>query len=172
MITDDEILFTESQRFSFWWLWLALIIPNCIVLFGIYKQVMLGQPFGNHPVSNTGLFLLEAMVLVICALVLSFRLDTQIRKDGVYVRFFPLQIKFRHYNWNVISKAYIRQYHPISEYGGWGIRFGLFSNGRALTVSGNKGLQLEFIDDRKLLIGTLKEIELAQTLAKINRLNA
>ena len=56
------------------------------------------------------------------------------------------------------------------EYGGWGLRLGLFGNGKAFNVSGDKGLQLEFTDNKKLLIGTNRPEELTETLIKIGQL--
>ena len=67
-------------------------------------------------------------------------------------------------------KSYVRQYSPIIEYGGWGLRFGIFGKGTAFNVSGNKGLQLEFINNKKLLIGTNKPDALTETLIKLGRL--
>lgn len=96
------------------------------------------------------------------------RLKNQIRKDGVYVKFFPFHLSFKVYKWDKVSKLFVRQYDPISEYGGWGLRIG--RNGKAFNVSGNKGLQLEFHDNKKLLIGTNKPEELKETLLKIGPL--
>ena len=169
MKPDDQIQFSETQRFSYWWVWLILAVANGILVFGIVEQVVLGRPFGNKPMGNALLLLLEALIFVVSICVLSLRLDTQITNEGVCVRFFPFRTTFRLYRWDTITKCYIRQYHPIADYGGWGIRFGIFGNGRALTVSGNKGLQLEFADNSKLLIGTKQATQLSEVLSKINR---
>ncbi|MBE9601319.1 hypothetical protein [Pedobacter sp. MC2016-24] len=69
-----------------------------------------------------------------------------------------------------MTKSFVRKYSPLTEYGGWGIRFGLFGQGNAFNVSGNEGLQLEFNDHTKLLIGTKKPAELTETLNKIGQL--
>jgi hypothetical protein len=58
----------------------------------------------------------------------------------------------------------------LTEYGGWGLRLGILGKGTAFNVSGDKGLQLEFIDNKKLLIGTKKPEELTETLNKIGQL--
>ena len=50
--------FKESQKFTQWWLWLIILSINILPLFGIYKQIILGEPFGDKPVSDVGLFLL------------------------------------------------------------------------------------------------------------------
>lgn len=56
------------------------------------------------------------------------------------------------------------------DYGGWGFRFGLFGKGRALNVSGNKGIQLVLTDGTRLLIGTNKPDEARQALQLIGHL--
>jgi hypothetical protein len=140
---------------------------NGLLLFGVYKQIIGGQQFGNNPMSNTGLLITASLTILLTVLFINFRLDTIIKKDGIYVRFFPFHLKFKYYPWNKISKFYVRQYSPISEYGGWGLRFGLFGKGTAFNVSGNKGLQIEFTNNNRLLIGTNKPEELSETLNKI-----
>lgn len=167
---ENDILFVERQKFKQWWLWLILLGVNLLVLGGVYQQIIRGQPFGDKPASDSGLVLTAGLVLLFTLFFMNFRLDTQIRKDGIYVRFFPFHFSFRYYSWQRISKAFIRTYNPVTEYGGWGIRFGIFGKGKAFNVSGNQGLQLEFDNSKKLLIGTNKPIELAEALAKIGEL--
>ncbi|MCW3113115.1 MAG: hypothetical protein JWR18_1511 [Segetibacter sp.] len=113
---------------------------------------------------SSGVFILLPTIL----LLFNMKLETQIRKDGIYVKFFPFHLSFKEYKWNDVKKSYVRQYNPMSEYGGWGLRWGLA--GKAFNVSGDKGLQLEFLDNKKVLIGTNKAEELKATLLHINQL--
>ena len=167
---DKEILYTERQRFKQWWLWLILLGVNGLFLFGVFKQVVGGQQFGSKPMSDTGLIIATGLTILISLLFINFRLDTQIKKDGIYVRFFPFHINFKHYSWDSLTKSYVRQYSAITEYGGWGLRLGLFGKGTAYNVSGDKGLQLEFSTNKKLLIGTNKADEITETLNKIGQI--
>jgi hypothetical protein len=167
---DTEILFSERQKFKQWWLWLILFGINGLFLFGVYRQVIDGQKFGNKPMSNVALIIATALTILLTLLFINFRLDTIIKKDGIYVRFFPFHKKFKHYAWDTLTKSFVRQYSAITEYGGWGLRLGLFGKGTAFNVSGDKGLQLEFTNNKKLLIGTNKPYELTETLSKIGQL--
>lgn len=167
---SNDILFIEKQKFNQWWLWLIILGTNALFLYGIYKQIIGKQQFGNNPMSDTGLLISALAVGLLTVLFIFFRLETIVKNDGVYVRFFPFQLKFKRYSWDTVSVSYIRKYSPIAEYGGWGLRVGLFGKGMAFNVSGNMGLQLEFHSKKKLLIGTNKPEELTDTLRSIGQI--
>lgn len=166
---DQQILFSEKQKFTQKWLWFFFAGLNGLSFFAVYKQILCGHPFGNKPMSNTGLLIFTIFTITFAALFFIFRLDTIIKKDGIYVRFFPFHPDFKCFKWETIQKSYVRQYSALSEYGGWGLRFGFFGKGKAYNVSGNKGLQLEFVNKEKLLIGTKKPEELSAALKKIGQ---
>jgi hypothetical protein len=68
-----------------------------------------------------------------------------------------LTLRTVHRQWLCFAKDEIAsfeslKYRPILEYGGWGIRMG--KNGKAYTVSGDRGVRFVFTDKKKLLIGT------------------
>jgi hypothetical protein len=167
---NQEILFSEKQKFKQWWLLAILLSINALFMFGVCKQVILGQQFGDKPMSDVGLLTITGLFLLATILIFTSRLDTIIKSDGIYVRFFPFHLTFKHYKWNSLTKSFVREYSPITEYGGWGLRLGLFGKGTAFNVSGNEGLQLEFNGHKKLLIGTNKPEELTETLDKIGQL--
>ena len=163
---DNQILFSETQRFKQWWLWILLIAINGLMIYGVIVQVINGHTFGGKAASNSQLLIGASISLLISIFVLSFRLDTQIKQDGIYVRLFPLQLSFKFFSWNNLLKCYVRNYNPVAEYGGWGLRLGLFGKGTAYNISGNEGLQLEFTNGKKLLIGTQKPEELSEVIEK------
>jgi hypothetical protein len=162
----NKILFTETQRFRQWWLWLLILGCNIIVICLIWSISNDGSAGKN--LSGTERILVSLIGPVVSILVLLIpKLETRIQDDGIYVKFFPFHLSFRHYKGNDISKAYVRKYSPLGDYGGWGIRFG-FGNGKAFNVSGNMGLQLQFNNERRLLIGTNKPEELEAVLKSIS----
>ncbi|KIC94356.1 hypothetical protein [Flavihumibacter solisilvae] len=155
---ENEIIFTERQQFRQWWLWLILLGVNFLCLFNIYNRQI--------PPGKSGLFIAIILTLLLVIFFYILRLETIIKKDGIYVRFFPFHLEFRHYSWYELSKTYVRKYSPLLEYGGWGIRIGIFGKGKAYNVSGNQGLQLEFNNERRLLIGTSNPEELKTALVQ------
>jgi hypothetical protein len=100
------------------------------------------------------------------ALFYSFKLVTEVRYDGLYVRFFPLHFHAHKISFEEIKTYEIRKYSALKEYGGYGIRYG--KNGKAYNISGNRGVQFEFLDGKRLLIGTQKPEELIQALDTVS----
>ena len=49
--------FKEEQKFTQWWLWLILIPIGVLPIFGIYKQMILGEMFEDKPMSDLGLII-------------------------------------------------------------------------------------------------------------------
>lgn len=144
--------YKERQKFKQWWLWLilvgALLVPVILVAYDILVQ---------HKAYNTTDIVGGASVPVAILILFYFvRLDTEISAEGVSYKFFPVHIRLKTIPWSEISKAYIRQYKPLAEYGGWGLRYGLKGTGRAINISGNIGLQLELKNGKKILLGTGK----------------
>ncbi|MNJ86041.1 hypothetical protein D3C87_35240 [compost metagenome] len=161
--------FSETQKFRQWWLWFSLAGIKCLMGFFIVTQVLFGKPFGSSVVDNAALLIGFLFMLILSLLFFIMKLETRITDTGIAVRFFPLQLKFKNYNWEEIDQIYLRQYSPLMEYGGWGIRYSFTGKGRALNVSGRTGLQLVFKDGRKLLIGTSKPEDLIQVLSVLGR---
>ena len=159
----------KRQKFTQWWIWVLLLGVNAMIGFGVFKQIIQGHPFGDRPASNNQMIAIFIVIILVTILFFSIKLETVIKEDGIYVRFFPLQIAYRKYTWERINKSFLRKYNPIGEFGGWGFRYGN-RNGKALNISGNRGLQLIFTDNSRLLIGTNKAEELETALIEIGQL--
>ncbi len=161
--TDVEGYFRETQRFRQLWLWFFLIVTAAFLIYGLIQQLYLGVALGNNPVSDFALILLSLVFGVGMPLFFySIRLITEVRSDGVYVKFFPFHRKFHKVDFSDIEHFEIRYYKALKEYGGWGIRYGL--NGKAYNVSGNKGVMLHLQTGKRLLIGTRKPEEFYDAL--------
>jgi hypothetical protein len=169
------MIFKETQKFRQPWIWIILISLGLIVItifgIGFYTQIIQGQKFGNNPMSDTELIIVSSasivLIILICLLIGSAKLITVINKDRIEYRFFPLHFRNHKIEWNEVENYEVVKYHPIRDYGGWGIRYGF--KGKAFNVSGNKGLQLYLKNGKKILIGTQRESELSEFLNKLFR---
>ncbi len=161
---ENKVLFKETQRFRQWWIWLILLLINVSSIWFLIEKYVYKKQFPDtayHSYSGAGIFGL--ILILITILFLSAKLTTKISADGIEARFSPFHFHTKKYLWDDIISAKVRQYSPLKEYGGWGIRFG--SDGKAYNVLGNKGIQVVFKDGSKLLIGTQKPDEAAQALS-------
>lgn len=161
----ETVLFKEVQRFRQWWLWVIVLSAPGICLYAIIQQMVFDKPFGDEPVSNATLIVIAiAFGLPLPALFYVVNLTTEVRPDGLYVRYFPFHPRFHKIAFDTIARYEARTYSPLKEFGGWGIRWGKAS--KAYNVSGNRGVQLEFKSGKKLLIGSKRADELAVAIER------
>ena len=159
-------IFKEVQRFRQWWVWLLVLLVCSVSWYGFIQQIVLKKPFGNNPAPDPVMIMLWVIFgIFFPALFYSLKLVTEVRYDGLYVRFFPLQFHSQKISYGEIKSFEIRTYSALKEYGGYGIRYG--KKGKAYNVYGNKGIQLEFQDGKRLLIGTQRPEELLQAIATV-----
>lgn len=164
----EPVEFYEVQRFRQWWTWILLLGINALFLWGCIQQLLLGKQWGTNPMNDAGLIIVAAAMLLLSVAILGAKLFTYINEEGVYVKFFPFHFRYKFYDWSNLHKVYVRDYKPIKEFGGWGIRLSIIA-GRAFTMSGNKGLQLVLMNGKKVLIGTMQAEFLAEILVKLGK---
>ena len=151
--------FKEVQRFTQWWLWLILLGIGSILIFGIYKQIILGEPFGDQPMSDVGLIIFALLILGLIAFFRIMQLKTEIDEKGIRMNFFPFVKK--EVLWSDLKRLEVVNYGFV----GYGIRIGT-KHGTVYNTKGNKGLAIELQNGRKFLIGTQKETELEEMIEK------
>lgn len=151
-------IFKEEQRFTQTWLVVVMLmstlVPLSIIIHEFTKE--------KSTMTVNELFLVMTIMLVAVVPIFFFKLYTRIDEKGVHYRFFPIHFNYKSVYWNELEKCFVRKYDPISEYGGWGFKGGALwkkSNGKAINVSGEIGIQLYFKNGKKLLIGTQKEAD-------------
>jgi len=148
-------IFTEQQKFTQSWL-IVLVLISTLIPLGMITNDYLKN---DGTMETTEFLLLALSMLSVLLLMFVLKLTTRIDEKGIVFRFTPFHFKPKFIAWQEIDKAYTRSYDPISEYGGWGIKGGLFwkkNKGVAYNVSGGKGLQLVLKNGKKILIGTQK----------------
>ncbi|MQF69633.1 hypothetical protein FIM12_04815 [SAR202 cluster bacterium AD-804-J14_MRT_500m] len=161
----NEALFQETQRFHQPWIWFIALGGVGVSCYILFQQLMLETAIEGGMLTT----ILVPIIAVFAGgmlpvFLLVAKLSTKITQDGIFIRLFPLNLSFRRISFDEITKYYIRTYNPIREYGGRGIRKG--ARGRAYTVSGNSGLQLDLANGESMLIGSLKSRCFADAIKK------
>lgn len=158
-----NIVFKETQKFNQVWLWALLLAINVIPVWGIYRQIFRGLPFGNNPAPNWILILFFIFTFSVLFFFWMLQLTTIIDQEGVSIRFYPFTKK--RILWSDIQSAEVLNYGFV---GGWGIRFGT-QYGTVYNTSGNRGLALILKDGNKLCVGTQREEELRNAVSGMNK---
>lgn len=156
-----DVFFHEEQRFRQVWLW-AVVTSSVLALTVVTALILLDPATG--PALKA--FQLVFWVVFACGLPFLFqamKLQTEVRRDGIHYRFFPIHLSFRTVRFESLDKYYARTYRPIMEYGGWGVRKG-WKGGWAYNVSGNLGVQLELTDGKKILLGSRRPEEFVKAI--------
>ena len=156
--------FREVQRFRQWWIWpvMAAIasVPAILTYLLVFAEDA-PKPVMVFPLVFAALFSLLPIVLLY-----AIRLETEITETFISYRFFPLHKKARVIRWEDVETATVRNYSPLSEYGGFGARVSM-RNGVALNISGKEGIQLVLKNGRRMLIGTRRAEEVRFLLDKL-----
>ena len=148
--------FEESQRFSRWWL--GLLVGGMVA----GMAAALSDPDPNKYWGMALVFVVSGGVSLLIARV---RLLTRIDGYGIHYRFTGL-MGWKQIAWAEIDKVELRTYNAITEYGGWGYRRRWFKSGLALTVGGDRGIQLQLLNGKRILLGTHQPEEAAAALAR------
>jgi Family of unknown function (DUF6141) len=157
----DQILFREVQRFRQWFFWIPIAVVTGVVWYEFGQQVVLGHPQGSNPIPNAAAWALTIVFgLGFPAMSIVLRLVTEVTPGLLKVRLAPLP--FRHIDLKDVRSLMAREYSPMREFGGWGIRF--TRHGKAYNAYGNKGVQLVLGDGSQILIGTQRPEELLAAL--------
>ena len=156
-------VFKEEQRFKQTWLIVLLAVSILVSVVVITKEYV-----EENSKMTTNEFVLTLIgISISVAFIFFFKLKTNIDEKGIQYQFSPFHLKMKLIKWEEIKKAQVRTYDPISEYGGWGIKGGSFWNkekGKCVNISGDIGIQVEFKNGKKLLIGTQKKEEAQHVL--------
>ena len=166
MSKRDPVLYHEVQAFRQWPAGLLLAMPPAAMIFIACRQIVWHRPWGNPPTSNGGLMFLSVLLVLVYVRLITVRLVTDLRPEELQVRLRGL-FRRRKIPLGEVRTARTVEYDAIRDFGGYGIRSG--RRGRAYTARGNKGVELELRDGRKILIGSQQPTELQGRIAACNR---
>ena len=136
--------FEETQRFGQPWIWLL------IGAIGIVSVI-----------ASAGVGLV--IVAVVAVLFYFVRLTTEVRENGVYVRFAPLHRSFRHIPFDEIEQCELTNFGFLT-YGGIGIRW-TPSTITYMTTRGNS-VKLHRENQKSVVIGSERADELATAITE------
>lgn len=155
--------FQEVQSFRQPWVLALMFVPVLLFLWGIIQQIILGQAFGSSPMSDGALIAaFVGFILFFLWFVFLLQLVVEVDETGIHYKFRGIHFKKYHIGWSEIETAEAIKYKPLREYGGWGIRYGF--HGKAYSVSGDEGVQVQTVTGARILFGSLRSTEFMATI--------
>lgn len=165
------VYFREEQKFRQPVLWIIIGTATGFSFWSAVQGVMaIIERTGKFDATSGGInlavFIAIALInLLVIGLFFSARLSSEVRPDGLIIKFFPF-----HFRWKTIPLGNVDTieavtYSALKEYGGWGIRAGYKK--KAYNVSGNEGVRITYSDDHHILIGSGQRNELLAALKKV-----
>ena len=156
--------FKETQKFTQWWMLMIYTVLLVIAVWAPVQQLVYNKPFGNQPMSDTGVLIFSFLMLVFVFAFSRLRLHTLIDDTGIHIKFSPFANTT--IAWKDIEKAELVDYGFV---GGWGWRFSK-EYGTVYNVRGRKGLYIKQHNGKKCVVGSqrIKDLDLFLSELKTN----
>lgn len=96
------------------------------------------------------------------------RLITEVREDGLYVRFAPIHRSFRRIGVEEIADVEATTY-SAAEHGGWhwGIRVGPTGGSKVYRLAGRDGMRVTKTDGKRVFVGSRTPEQLVEALEAV-----
>ncbi|WP_276301619.1 hypothetical protein [Halorussus lipolyticus] len=144
---ETKVYFRETQAFDQRWLWGLLGFGALADLVNLAR----GKRSARETVTRLAALGAAALVLRVATL------QTEVRGDGLYVRFAPFHRSAKRIPLSDLADVQETGYSPM-RYGGWGIRWS--PQGIAYTVSGKSGVRIERTGGKSMFVGSDRPDEL------------
>lgn len=158
-----KTFFSESQRFTQWWLWLLIVIPMLAPIAPSLYNLMQPEASQVKEMSLETMAIYLGLFAVVIAMFLFMKLTTRIDDQYIAFTYRPMFVN-KKIAWREVKSAEVINYGFV---GGWGIRLWT-KYGTVYNVRGKHGLHIKLNNGKQLLLGTQKEDELRQVLTQIS----
>ena len=164
----NEPVYREVQRWSSLTRSLMLVLCLLVGAAGMTATVVgLEQGGYQWPDVLIGILCGVLVPVAVGLLIWVARLETEVRSDGLYIRYVPFHRHFRRFRTEDLGEHHACTYRPLLEYGGWGIRHSWVRRAWAYSVSGNQGVQIALRNGRRVLVGSARPSDLEAALCAV-----
>jgi hypothetical protein len=142
----EEPLFRETQRMRQFWIWVLLVLASVATF-------VFGSVVG------------ALIILAVAGFLYSIQLITEIRADGIYVRFVPIHRSFRRLPFDRIERVERTEFGFLT-YGGIGIRW--TPDTMAYMTTRGSGIKIDRENAKSVVIGSQDPSALLETIDKLD----
>jgi len=145
-----QTYYKQTERLREPWVW-AIVAGSSVVVLASAVATWGGDG------SIVGTLILLATALAIPLFVWSMHLTVTVDEKEVVAHLWPFAR--RRFALEQITSAQARSYHPVKEFGGWGLRRSR-AGVRAYTITGDRGVELMLVDGRRVMLGADRATDL------------
>lgn len=170
-------LFEEVQTYRqcrIFWILLAVLFLSIFtpLAYGMYGQLVLGEPWGNKPMSDEGLIALFFFFLGIYAIVVvalrSIKMETYVDNTGIHYRSYAKRSQWQLITRdNLVSFEIRRKRRNIFEPGGIAFLRKHIGKSQYVILLGNVHIELTLMNERKVFLGTGRPEEFERAIRKM-----
>lgn len=160
--------FKSVQRCKQPFIWVIVVGISLFIWYSIYQQVVLGNPIGNNPAPDVVLIIIWLIIGIGFPLALfTMKLIIKIDSENFSYRLFPLHFRIHSYRLVDIESMEVVTFRPISDFGGWGIRWG--RKGKGYIISGTKGVKIQFRTGRPVYFSSDEPEEVVKAYEEMSK---
>lgn len=139
--------FSESQRIN---LGLRLVV----MVSTVPAAIIVARAYQKQPTTENLLILLLMVLFPVALffLLLNNPARTRIDSLGMHYQYWPFVARWRTIKWSDIQSVTIKNIAPLTDFGGWGYKFG--RNKKGIILSGDKAIYVTLINDKIFAITT------------------
>src|SRR4030042_5678508 len=133
----EEVFLREVQRFTQWWIWPPVLLAAGAAWIATFIHFFVVDSTSKEKMPDVLMVFIWLLIGIGLPLLFLFiMLVVEVRRDGLYYRFYPFHLSFHSIPYREIKTVEARTYRPIREYGGWGIRY-TRKNGKDYNMRGD-----------------------------------
>ncbi len=136
--------YSEQQKFN--QKWIKFLLWSIVIICTIISVIVISEHRTNYIIVVLP-FIFSILLLFLFS---EMKLEIIINEDRLYYKFRPFINRI--ISKNKMKYIQVIHYDPVSEYGGWGIRYG--KNGWAYTIEGDYAIKIITSLNKTILIGT------------------
>jgi hypothetical protein len=153
---ETSIIFREVQDLHNNFFLISVLYPALLLWYIEIHSLIFGRPTGVHNIPESYLFTLWIVFGLLFPLVIyCTKHITEVRNDGIYIRFIPLNLSFKKIPFHIVEECKIKVYDPLT---------GKESDVSQSSKKVNPVVILKLISGERMLISSRKPEELCSAI--------
>jgi hypothetical protein len=154
------MVFNESQKINNLGIKVMFASTLVPIYFILYKEVNERGGFTQGDVMEWSVLFL--FLVLVYLLVFESKATLRIDFSGIHYQYKPIIWKEKTIVWNDIESLEVKAVSPLSDFGGWGLKFGFGKKGMGIILSGDHALVVTKKSGRKFTITTSRKAEISR----------